>query len=86
MAILACHARKAKSAMYLVRCLPLTPKNSGTRKIAVTIPKIEQCGFNIEIRRPKHADRMTNEPPRDKTNKVVVGPAKTQISLGIHPV
>ena len=27
-----------------------------------------------------------NEPPRDKTNKVDVRPAKTQISLGIHPV
>ena len=26
------------------------------------------------------------EPPRDKTNKVNVGPAKTQISLGIRPV
>ena len=28
----------------------------------------------------------TNEPPRDKTNKVTVRPAKTQISLGILPV
>ena len=27
-----------------------------------------------------------NEPPPDKTNNVVVRPAKTQISLGIHPV
>ena len=27
-----------------------------------------------------------NEPPRDKTNKVSVHPAKTQISLGISPV
>ena len=26
-----------------------------------------------------------NEPPRDKTNKVSVRPAKTQISLGIRP-
>ena len=26
------------------------------------------------------------EPPRDKTNKVSVRPAKTQISLGIRPV
>ena len=25
-----------------------------------------------------------NEPPRDKTNKVTVRPAKTQISLGIQ--
>ena len=28
----------------------------------------------------------TYEPPRDKTKKVSVHPAKTQISLGIHPV
>ena len=27
-----------------------------------------------------------NEPRHDKTNKVTVRPAKTQISLGIHPV
>ena len=26
------------------------------------------------------------EPPHDKTNKMTVRPAKTQISLGIHPV
>ena len=26
------------------------------------------------------------EPPCDKTNKMSVRPAKTQISLGIHPV
>ena len=26
------------------------------------------------------------EPPHDKTNKVTVRPAKTQISLGIRPV
>ena len=29
---------------------------------------------------------QTYEPPRDKTNKVSVCPAKTQISLGIRPV
>ena len=29
---------------------------------------------------------ITYEPPRDKTNNVVVRPAKTQISLGIRPV
>ena len=28
----------------------------------------------------------TCEPPHDKTNKMTVRPAKTQISLGIHPV
>ena len=29
---------------------------------------------------------IQNEPSRDKTNKVSVRPAKTQISLGIRPV
>ena len=29
---------------------------------------------------------LTNEPQHDKTNKLTVRPAKTQISLGIHPV
>ena len=29
---------------------------------------------------------MPYEPPREKTNKVSVRPAKTQISLGIRPV
>ena len=38
-----------------------------------------------------HIDRMfkkviTDEPPHDKTNKMTVCPAKTQISLGICPV
>ena len=29
---------------------------------------------------------VKHEPPRDKTKNVAVRPAKTQISLGIHPV
>ena len=29
---------------------------------------------------------LINEPRHDKTNKMSVRPAKTQISLGIHPV
>ena len=28
---------------------------------------------------------LINEPPHDKTNKMTVHPAKTQLSLGIHP-
>ena len=32
------------------------------------------------------SDKDTNELPRDKTNSVVVRPAKTQISLDIPPV
>ena len=29
---------------------------------------------------------LQNEPPHDKTNKMKMRPAKTQIRLGIHPV
>ena len=32
------------------------------------------------------AQEKKNEPPHDKTNKMTVRPAKTQISLGIRPV
>ena len=32
------------------------------------------------------ASNEPNEPRHDKTNNVAVRPAKTQISLGIHPV
>ena len=31
-------------------------------------------------------NKSQNEPPHDKTNKMDVRPAKTQISLVIHPV
>ena len=33
-----------------------------------------------------HCLKKKNEPPRDKTNKMTVRPAKTQISLGIRQV
>ena len=47
--------------------------------------------FYHKVMCPKFADTMANcvdhyELPRDKTNNVVVRPAKTQISLGIRPV
>ena len=32
------------------------------------------------------SDNVIYEPPHDKTNKMIVRPAKTQISLGIRPV
>ena len=53
------------------------------------------CRFNLTRSawwRQHHSCRvsvmpsMKNEPPHDKTNKVSVRPAKTQISLGIRPV
>ena len=33
-----------------------------------------------------NSESTIKEPPHDKTNKMTVCPAKTQISLGIHPV
>ena len=33
-----------------------------------------------------HVSILLKEPPHDKTNKMTVRPAKTQISLAIHPV
>ena len=36
-------------------------------------------GYDLEL-------PLWNEPPHDKTNKMTVRPAKTQISLGIRPV
>ena len=40
------------------------------------------CSHSIQ----KDSERITFEPPHDKTNKMSVRPAKTQISLGIRPV
>ena len=34
----------------------------------------------------EYEDIFWNEPRHDKTNKMTVRPAKTQISLGIRPV
>ena len=45
--------------------------------------EIRNSSVNTMFRRIfKHID----EPQHDKTNKSAVRPAKTQISLGIHPV
>ena len=41
-------------------------------------------GSHLITLRSKKSER--NEPQLDKTNKVTVRPAKTRISLGIHPV
>ena len=42
---------------------------------------IHQIGKLLDI-----SDIITNEPRHDKTNKMSVRPAKTQIRLGIRPV
>ena len=34
----------------------------------------------------KLINKLTYEPPHDKTNKMTMHPVKTRISLGIHPV
>ena len=42
--------------------------------------------FNVRKMTAVENDCSSNEPQHDKTNKVTVRPAKTQISLGIRPV
>ena len=46
-------------------------------------PPLGAIGRLWFILEPRHVEY---EPPHDKTNKMTVRPAKTQISLGIHPV
>ena len=52
-------------------------------------PISSACHFNLSTRKHLHTQpnhtcihTLTNEPPHDKTNNVVVRPVKTQISLG----
>ena len=47
----------------------------------------QECARSVLVfTKYKDYHTMTFEPPRDKTNKMTVRPAKTQISLGIHSV
>ena len=48
--------------------------------VRITSTRLMSCWWSNSKTYPQ------NEPPRDKTNKMSVRPAKTQISLGIHPV
>ena len=52
----------------------ITTKFSGVRIFKIFTVMIETQILHSKI-----------GPPRDKTNKMSVRPAKTQISLGIHP-
>ena len=49
-----------------------------SKQVKVRLKKSEKEKFEIK--------KALYEPPRDKTNKVTVCPAKTRISLGIGPV
>ena len=62
--------------------------DSGDRNLpfGLLVIEFEQYWFHNRVMLPKDADRMRNEPHRDKTNKMNVCPVKTQISLGIRPV
>ena len=72
-------------------------KNRGTKReifkgIGNTVEKKSLTGTVPDIfrgmgyRRLLYHGFMTFGPGHDKTNKMCVGPAKTQISLGIRPV
>ena len=66
-----------------------TPWNNG--KWRSYQPYIEEClwctkWINSVVSWNSSVGLNIIDPPHDKTNKVSVRPAKTQISLGIHPV
>ena len=48
------------------------------------IALVSLCMFAVS--QSLHSSHTQYEPPHDKTNKMTVRPAKTQISLGIRPV
>ena len=52
------------------------------------ITNISECLKDRTLRKYNivNSFNVKNEPPRDKTNKVSVRPAKTRISLGMRPV
>ena len=61
-----------------------------TEKKTLKINNFAIIIFTLALRQQRDAVQIRNihayEPPRDKTNKVSVRAAKTQISLGIRPV
>ena len=61
---------------------------SGVRHSTTEPPRSPGCSVLQQVQHSyKNASNYKpNEPPHDKTNKMTVRPAKTQISLGIRPV
>ena len=94
---LTAHAQPFRMARDLAFCLkvpldsPLvwaSSEGSGEtarmRRLAWTFAA--RIGDKYQIRLTRSIYRMANEPRHDKTNKMSVRPAKTQISLDIRPV
>ena len=68
----------------MLTLMPLSmPTPGGKISIDITDFIIKNCNVSII---PLHDSFKANEPWHDKTNKMSVRPAKTQISLGIRPV
>ena len=68
-----------------------SPQNepSSVKNVLIVYSCLSQLvrqGFLWKSYQPHAASQRKFEPPRDKTNKMTVRPAKTQISLGIRPV
>ena len=57
----------------------MSPKDAD--RMAISVAPDQTPSYNTGIH-----TKPLYEPPRDKTNKMTVRPAKTQISLGIRPV
>ena len=64
-------------------CSSLFSENSNHMKV---FEAIRYAFFQTTSTLVQEAYPKLNEPRHDKTNKMSVCPAKTQISLGIHPV
>ena len=75
-----------KPVMYLVyyvlqECLPFSICYPTDRLVLLHVGPAAVVQFP-----PLSSYSIVNEPPHDKTNKMIVRPAMTQISLGIRPV
>ena len=55
-------------------------------KFKVSICEVNKFSLNKLVQSFNYTMTFLFEPPNDKTNKMTVCPAKTQISLGIRPV
>ena len=76
--------RKNKSEIYLCwmeRCMQVKPLAASANKAK----SISQDHYSA-VTGSDYTTHPWNEPPHDKTNKMTVHPAKTQISQGIRPV
>ena len=69
--------------------VPISPSIGEAKKLSVSALQnkgLQVCCLNLRFLFHTNSDKETYEPWNDKTNKMSVHLAKTQISLGIRPV